>query len=91
MSGYPSGAFGLTSPLSDRNVDLYTSICIICRARFAFYIENGLGEHYGIDDWLRDQQHSLDGFGVGKSCIVSRVVHVTRDPFDNVMSNFRFW
>ena len=30
-----------------------------------FYIENGLGEDYGIDDWLRDQHDSLDGFGVG--------------------------
>ena len=31
-----------------------------------FYIENGLNEHYGIDDWLRDQNDSLDGFGVGR-------------------------
>ena len=30
-----------------------------------FYIENGLGEDYDIDDWLRDQQESLNGFGVG--------------------------
>jgi len=30
-----------------------------------FYIENGLNDEYDIDDWLRDQEHSIDGFGVG--------------------------
>lgn len=30
-----------------------------------FYIDNGLNEDYGIDEWLAHQQDSLEDFGVG--------------------------
>ena len=30
------------------------------------YAENGLNRHYGIGGWPRDQNGSLNGFGVGR-------------------------
>jgi hypothetical protein len=40
-----------------------------------FYIENGLGEDYDIDDWLRDSMTALMG-SVSGPCIAAAVVGV---------------